>query len=87
MTQETVSARVMIQANWRVARPLLANVFAMGRAGWSQAYPKLKQRQLTQHTPWRLDITGEMGRDRPPVGKKPKESLWMTWREGILRPG
>jgi hypothetical protein len=33
MTQETVSARVTIQANWRVAHPLLANVLAMGRGG------------------------------------------------------
>jgi hypothetical protein len=49
--QETVSARVMIQTNWRVARRLLANVVAMGRAGRSQAYRELKQRQLTQHTP------------------------------------
>jgi hypothetical protein len=33
MTQQNVSARVMIQANSRIARPLLANVLAMGRAG------------------------------------------------------
>jgi hypothetical protein len=47
ITQETVSARVMVQANWRVARPPLANVLAMGRAGWSQAYRELKQQKLT----------------------------------------
>jgi hypothetical protein len=32
MRQETVSARVMIQANWRIAQPLLADVLAMERA-------------------------------------------------------
>jgi hypothetical protein len=36
MTQETVSERVMIQTNWRVAQPLLANVLAIGRARWSE---------------------------------------------------
>jgi hypothetical protein len=66
MTQEIVSARVMIQANWCVARPLLANVLAIGRARWSQTYRELKQRKLTQHTPWRLDITGEMGAAQAP---------------------
>jgi hypothetical protein len=60
MTQETVSAGVMIQVNWRVARPLLANVLAMGQAGWSQAYRELKQRKLTQRTHLPVDITGEM---------------------------
>jgi hypothetical protein len=60
MTQKKVSARVMIQANWHNTRPLPANVLAMGRAGWSQPYRELKQRKLTQHTPWRLDITGEI---------------------------
>jgi hypothetical protein len=66
MTQETVSARVMIQANWRVAEPRLANVLVMGRAGWSQAYCELEQRQVTQHTSWRLDIRGEMGAAQAP---------------------
>jgi hypothetical protein len=33
MRQETISARVMIQANWRIAQPLLADVLAMRRAG------------------------------------------------------
>jgi hypothetical protein len=60
MTQETVSARVMIQANWRIAQPLLVNVLAMGRAGWIQAPRQLEQRKLIQHAPRRLDITGEM---------------------------
>jgi hypothetical protein len=60
MTQETVSARVMIQANWRVARSLLANVLAIGRAGWSQTYREFEQRKLTQYPPWRLDTTREM---------------------------
>jgi hypothetical protein len=56
----------MIQANWRIARPLLANVLAMGRAGWSQADCEFEPRKLTQHTPWRLDITGEMGAAQAP---------------------
>jgi hypothetical protein len=66
MTQENVSARMMIQANWRIALAPLANVLAMGRAGWSQAYGELEQRKLTQHTPWRLDITGEIGAAQAP---------------------
>jgi hypothetical protein len=66
MTQETVPAHVMIQVNWRVAQPVLAYVFAMGRAGWSQAYRELEQRKLTQRAPWRLDITGEMGARQAP---------------------
>jgi hypothetical protein len=39
MTQETVSACVMIQANWRVAQPLLDNVLAMGPAGLESGLP------------------------------------------------
>jgi hypothetical protein len=66
MPQETVSARVMIQANWCVAQPLLANVLVMGRDWWSQADRELEQRKLTQHTPWRLDITGEIGAAHAP---------------------
>jgi hypothetical protein len=61
MTQETVSERVMIQANWRLAQPLMANVRAMGRDRWSQVYRELEPRKLTQH--------------RRPVRKKRKESL------------
>jgi hypothetical protein len=60
MTQKTVSTRVMIQANWRTAQPLLANLFAMGMDWLCQAYRELEQRKLTRHTPWRLDIMGEM---------------------------
>jgi hypothetical protein len=70
ITQETVSPRVMIQANWRIAQPLLANVFVIGRARWSQAYRERKQRKLTQHTPWRLDITGEMTVAQGPAEKE-----------------
>jgi hypothetical protein len=32
MTQETVSGRVMIQANWRIDQQLLTHMLAMGRA-------------------------------------------------------
>jgi hypothetical protein len=77
----------MIQANWRIAQPLLANVFAMGREGWSQDYCELEQRKLPQRTTWRVDITGEMGRYKRAVKKKPKESLWMTWPERIASEG
>jgi hypothetical protein len=38
----------------------------MGRAEWNQAYREPKQRKLAQHTPWRLDITGEMGAAQAP---------------------
>jgi hypothetical protein len=70
MNQETDSARVMIQANWRIAQPLLANVRAIGRAGWSQAYRELEQPKLLQQTPWRLDITGEIGAVQAPSGEE-----------------
>jgi hypothetical protein len=66
MTQETVSERVMIEVNWRIAQPLLANVLAMGRAGWTQDYCELEQRKLPQHTTWRVVITGEMGAVQAP---------------------
>jgi hypothetical protein len=61
MTQETVSARVKIQANSCIAHPLLASVLAMGRADLSQDHCELERRKLTQHTLWRLIITSEMG--------------------------
>jgi hypothetical protein len=61
MRQETVSTQVMIQTNWRIAQPLLADVLAMGRAGWSRAHRELEQRQLMEDEPWRLGITEEMG--------------------------
>jgi hypothetical protein len=61
MRQETVSARVMIQANWRIAQPLLADVLAMGRARWSRAHCELEGRKLMEDEPWRLGITEEMG--------------------------
>jgi hypothetical protein len=41
----TVSVRLMIQANWRIAQPVLAIVLAMGRDWWSQAYRELEQRK------------------------------------------
>jgi hypothetical protein len=39
MNQETISVRVMIQANWRIAKPLLADVPAMGRGGVESGMP------------------------------------------------
>jgi hypothetical protein len=59
MMQETISARVMIQANWRVAQPLLTGVSAMGRMGWSRAYRDLRDRKLADRALWRLEITDE----------------------------
>jgi hypothetical protein len=61
MRQETVSARVMIQANWQIAQPLLTEVLAMGRAGWSRAHRELEDRKLMDDEPWRLGIAEEMG--------------------------
>jgi hypothetical protein len=58
--QEIVSAWVMIQANWRIAQLLLADVLAMERAGWSRAHRELEERKLVEDEPWRLDITEEM---------------------------
>jgi hypothetical protein len=51
----------MIQAKWRIAQPLLADVLAMGRAGWSRAHGELDERKLMEDEPWRLGITEEMG--------------------------
>jgi hypothetical protein len=51
----------MIQANWRIAEPLLADVLAMRRAGWTQAHPELEERKLMEDKPRRLGITEEMG--------------------------
>jgi hypothetical protein len=61
MRQENVSARVMIQANWRIAQPLLADVLTMGRAGWNRAHRELEEWKLVEDEPWRLGITEEMG--------------------------
>jgi hypothetical protein len=47
-------SRLMIQ-------PLLADVLAMGRAGWSRAHRELKEGKAMEHEPWRLGITEEMG--------------------------
>jgi hypothetical protein len=51
----------MIQANWHIAQPLLADVLATGRAGWSRAHRELEERKLMDDEPWRLGITEEMG--------------------------
>jgi hypothetical protein len=61
MRQETVSGRVMIQANWRIAQPLVTDVLAMGRAGWSRAHRELEERKLVEDEPRSLDVTEEMG--------------------------
>jgi hypothetical protein len=61
MRPETVSAWVIIQANWRIAQQLLADVLAMGRAGWSRAHCELEGRKLMEDKPWRLGITVEKG--------------------------
>jgi hypothetical protein len=60
MRQETVSARVMIRANWRIAQPLLADMLVMGRIGWNRAPRELEERKLVEDDPWRLGITEEM---------------------------
>jgi hypothetical protein len=51
----------MIRANWRIAQPLLADVLAMGRAGWSRAHRELEERKLMEDEPWRVGIAEEMG--------------------------
>jgi hypothetical protein len=61
MRKEIVSTRAMIQANWRIAQPLLGDVLAMGQAGWSRAHRELEERKLMEDEPWRLGITEEMG--------------------------
>jgi hypothetical protein len=40
---------------------LLADVLAMGRAGWSRAHRELEELKLMEDEPWRLDMTEEMG--------------------------
>jgi hypothetical protein len=42
-------------------QPLLADVLAMERAGWSRAHGELEERKLVEDEPWRLGITVEMG--------------------------
>jgi hypothetical protein len=41
-------------------QPLMADVLAMGRAGWSRAHRELEERKLMDHEPWRLGITEEL---------------------------
>jgi branched-subunit amino acid aminotransferase/4-amino-4-deoxychorismate lyase len=61
MREETVPTRVMIQAHWRTAQPLLADVLAMGRARSSRAHRELEEQKHMEDEPWRLGITEEMG--------------------------
>jgi hypothetical protein len=42
-------------------QPLLADVLAMGRAGWSRAHRELEERKFMEAEPWRLGITEEIG--------------------------
>jgi hypothetical protein len=42
-------------------QPLLADVLAMGRAGWSRSHRELEERKLVEDEPWCLGITEEMG--------------------------
>jgi ABC-type hemin transport system ATPase subunit len=42
-------------------QPLLADVLAMGRAGWSRAHREREEQKLAEDEPWRLGITDEMG--------------------------
>jgi hypothetical protein len=70
MRQETVSARVMIQANWRIAQTLLADVLAMGRTGWSRAHRELGERKLMEDEPWHLGITKEIGTAHMPSNRE-----------------
>jgi hypothetical protein len=44
-----------------VIQPLLADVLAMRRAGWSRAHRELEERKLVEDEPWRLGITEGMG--------------------------
>jgi hypothetical protein len=44
-----------------MTEPLLADVLAMGRAGWSRAHRELEERKLVEDEPWRLGMTEEMG--------------------------
>jgi hypothetical protein len=65
----------------------LANVLAMGRRGGfrhpasssSANSPNTRRGLWTSRARWRAH--------RRPVSKKREESLWMTWRERIARPG
>jgi hypothetical protein len=59
MKQETVSARVRIQVNWHVAQPLLAEVLALGRAGWAGLTRDREEQMHARDDPWRLEIVEE----------------------------
>jgi hypothetical protein len=66
MKQEIISARVIVQANRSITKPMLTKVLALGRAGWNQVYCELEQRKLSQHTaqieaPWFLVRKGPKG--------------------------
>jgi hypothetical protein len=63
MKQETIAARAMIQVNWGVAQPLLRDVLAMGRRGWTQISREREERRAEQDDSWRSDIPGETEED------------------------
>jgi hypothetical protein len=41
--------------------PPLADVLAMGRAGWIRTHRELEERELMEDGPWRVGIAEEMG--------------------------
>jgi hypothetical protein len=69
MKQETIAARAMIQVNWRVAQPLLRDVLATGRRGWTRITRQREERKAEQNDPWGSDISGEIGED-PGVSRR-----------------
>jgi hypothetical protein len=56
MKQETVSARVRIRVNWRVAQPLLGGILALGRSGWARLTRAREAGMHTRDDPWLLGI-------------------------------
>jgi hypothetical protein len=59
MTQKTISARVMVQVNWRIAEPSLGGVLALGRSGWGGLTREREERLSRRDDPWRLEIAEE----------------------------
>jgi hypothetical protein len=55
MTGETISSRMMVQANWEVAAALLPSVLKAGPRAWHAAEESRMTKKSTPRDTWRLD--------------------------------
>jgi hypothetical protein len=56
MAQETVSARTMGQANWKIAPPFLVDILHAGPNAWQTARRERKAHKQTGGMSWQLSI-------------------------------